>query len=107
MVLEEASGGIDCIRWSDKEEGFLVMGHYVKDGVSASKNPLHFFLDENGEEKTLLGSVQLKNKFSKVPQGAYFELVYLGMKPNPNGGKDFHDFDLKFDKENIHPKYKK
>jgi hypothetical protein len=107
MVLEEASGGTDCVRWSDKEEGFLIVGYYAGDGTSASKNPLHFYIDENEERKSFLGGVQLQNKFNKVPKGAYFELVHLGMKPNPNGGKDFRDFDLKFDKENIHPSFKK
>lgn len=106
MALEEASGGVECIRWTDKEEGFLVIGHYAGDGVSAAKNNLHFFLDESGEKKSVLSSVQLQTKFSKVPKGAYFELVHLGMKPNPNGGKDFRDFDLKFDKDRIHPSFK-
>lgn len=107
MALEEASGGIDCTRWTDKEEGFVVVGYYIGDGISAAKNNLHFYFDENDEKKSVLSSIQLQTKFSKVPKGAYFELVHLGMKPNPKpGGKDFRDFDLKFDKDNIHPSFR-
>lgn len=107
MVLEEVNGGIECIRWSDKEVGFTVVGHYAGDGVSAAKNDLHYYLDENSVKKSFLSGVNLKPKFAKAPcLGVYFVVVHLGMKPNPNGGKDFRDFDVRFDRDNIHPSFK-
>lgn len=56
---------------------------------------------EDGQKLRLFAPNQLAGSFvnretgeARIPIGTYVEITYRGMKPHPEGGDDFHSFDV-------------
>ena len=92
-----AGGGIYW-NFSEEGEGATVQGVYIakKEHMGEFDSTVFVLRQDDGNIVNINASTVLKTKFDEISEGMEVLIEYLGKADPKKGGKEYHNFDVKF-----------